>query len=366
MVTTQAQSSTTQPARVGIVDCDVHPSPKSIDEIKAHLPMPWRDRYNGGGRGFFGNPAHGARLDSKPPSGGPPASDPDFLRKQLIDEFGVAYAVLLPRAFCNLHPDPDFGAAIAAAFNDWLADTWLSKYNPDGVFKGSITVAHQDPAAAAREIERWAGHPHFVQVMMDSGARAPYGQRQYYPIYEACAKHGLPLAIHPGTDGMGINVQPTPGYPTHYIEWHTCLSLAFQSHLVSFLTEGVFERFPGFRVVLTEGGVSWLPALIWRLDAEWKALRSEVPWVLKPPSAYLRDHVRLSSQPLERPDNPQHLLAALDMLDAEHILMFASDYPHWDFDSPTHAFPRLSETLHRRIFSDNARAFYGLPGASAE
>ena len=80
---------------------------------------------------------------------------------------------------------------------------WLWEYNPDGVFKGSITVAHQDPQAAAREIARWAGHPHFVQVMMDSGARAPYGQRQYYPIYEACQKYGYPLAIHPGTDGMG-------------------------------------------------------------------------------------------------------------------------------------------------------------------
>src|SRR6266545_4780256 len=204
------------------------------------------------------------------------------------------------------------------------------------------------------------GHPHFVQVMMDSGARAPYGQRQYYPIYEACAKYGYPLAIHPGTDGMGINVQPSPGYPTHYIEWHTCLSLGFQAHLVSFLTEGVFERFPGFRVVLVEGGVAWLPALLWRLDAEWKALRSEVPWVTKLPSAYLRDHVRLSSQPIERPADDRQPLASLEMLDAEHLLMFASDYPHWDFDSPTHAFPKLPAALHERIFSTNARTFYRL------
>src|SRR6266508_2300385 len=345
MTIAQPQTATALTIRTGIIDCDVHPSPRSLDEIRSYLPMPWRDRYSGGGRGFFGNPIHGARLDSRAPDGGPPGSDPDFLRRQLIDEYGIGYAILLPRAFCNLHPDPDFGTAIAAAFNDWLADTWLSKYNPDGVFKGSITVAHQDPPAAAREIERWAGHPHFVQVMMDSGARAPYGQRQYYPIYEACERYGYPLAIHPGTDGMGINVQPSPGYPTHYIEWHTCLSLAFQAHLVSFLTEG---------------GFAWLPALLWRLDAEWKALRSEVPWVTKLPSAYLRDHVRLSSQPIERPADDRQLLATLDMLDAEHLLLFSSDYPHWDFDSPTQAFPKLPETLRERIFSQNARAFYGL------
>lgn len=249
---------------------------------------------------------------------------------------------------------------MAAAYNDWLADTWLGKHNSDGVFKGSITIAHQDPHAAAAEIQRWAGHPHFVQVMTDSGARAPFGQRQYYPIYEACERFGFPLAIHPGTDGMGINIQPTPGYPTHYIEWHTCLSLGFQAHLVSLITEGVFERFPGFRVVLVEGGVSWLPALMWRLDAEYKALRYEVPWLTKRPGEYLRKHVRITSQPLERPDNDEHLLQIFEMMDAEHLLMFASDYPHWDFDSPKFAFPKLPEAMRRRIFSDNAREFYRL------
>jgi predicted TIM-barrel fold metal-dependent hydrolase len=360
MVMTEPRVSTESKGRIGIVDCDVHPSPPSNDEIKSYMPMPWRDRFKGGGRGFFGNPVHGARLDGVPPDGGPTGSDPDFLRKQLVDEFGVAYCILLPRAFCNLQPDPDFGTAIAAAYNDWLADTWLSKYNRDGVFKGSITVNIQDPAAAAKEIDRWAGHPHFVQVMTDSGARAPLGQRQYYPIYEACERNGLRFAVHPGTDGMGINEQPSPGYPTHYIEWHTCLSLGFQAHLVSMLTEGVFQKFPGLGIVLTEGGVSWLAPLMWRLDAEWKALRSEVPWLTDAPSSLLKDHVRLSSQPIERPDDPRKLLTMLELMDAEHVLMFASDYPHWDFDSPSHAFPKLPERLQQRIFSDNAREWYGL------
>jgi predicted TIM-barrel fold metal-dependent hydrolase len=87
-----------------------------------------------------------------------------------------------------------------------------------------------------------------------------------------------------------------------------------------------------------------------------------VPWVTKPPSEYLGDHVRLTSQPIERPADDRHLLQMLEMMGAEQLLMFASDYPHWDFDSPTHAFPRLPEGLHRRIFEENARAFYRLDG----
>jgi uncharacterized protein len=348
------------PTRPGIVDVDVHPVPRDVDEIRERMPMPWRDLYQGERRSFFNNPAHGSRLDSVPPDGGPKGSDPDFLRRQLLDEYGVAYAILISRTFCNIHPDPDYAAAIASAFNEWLVDVWLEQNNLDGALKGSITIAQQDPMRAVAEIERWADHPHIVQVTMDSGARIPFGQRYYHPIYEACERFGLPLSIHPGTEGMGINHQPTPGYPTHYIEWHCSMSLAFQAHLVSFLTEGIFERFPGLRIVFVEGGVAWLAPLIWRLDSYWKALRSEVPWVRKPPSEYLRDHLRLGTQPLERPDNDEHLLQVLEMMDAEHLLMFSSDYPHWDFDSPSRSFPRLPDQLREAIFSSNARRLYGL------
>ncbi len=112
--------------------------------------------------------------------------------------------------------------------------------------------------------------------------------------------------------------------------------------------------------MLVEGGVAWLTPLLWRLDSYWKALRSEVPWVRRPPSEYVRDHVRLGTQPLERPDDDRHLLAVLEMMDAASLVMFSSDYPHWDFDSPARAFPTLPDDLRRAIFSDNARTLYGL------
>ena len=82
--------------RNGIIDWDVHPSPRRAHEIRENLPPPFRDRYSGGG--FFGNPVHGARLDSKLPTGRLPGSDPECLRRQLIEEYGMADAVLLRRA----------------------------------------------------------------------------------------------------------------------------------------------------------------------------------------------------------------------------------------------------------------------------
>lgn len=90
---------------------------------------------------------------------------------------------------------------MAAAFNDWLADRWLG-VSPK--FKGSIQINHSDPAEAAKEIDRMGAHPGMVQIVMGSGARMPYGNRFYHPIYEAAERNGLLIAIHPGTEGKGI------------------------------------------------------------------------------------------------------------------------------------------------------------------
>jgi predicted TIM-barrel fold metal-dependent hydrolase len=354
--------SSTKPSETGygIIDCDVHVTPKNRDEIRKHLDPKWHYRNLNTGRDIYGHPMYVNRTDAKPPNGGGPGSDPAFLRKQLVDEFGISHCVLLHRSFSNCLPYAEWATAKAAAFNDWLAETWLGAYNGDGVFKGSIQISHQDPQAAAREIERWAGHPHMVQALSDSGARMPYGNQFYDPIYAACQRHDLPFTMHVGTDGQGINAQASVGYPTHYIEWSTAHSVGYQNHLVSMLVEGVFERFPNLKVVFVEGGVSWLATMLWRLDTLYARYNAEVPFLKRKPSEYVRDHVRLTSQPLERPESDKHLVRMLELMDAEHVLMFSSDYPHWDFDSPKYAFPKLPDAMRRRIFFDNARELYKL------
>lgn len=63
-------------SKYGLIDCDVHPIPKSTEEIRSYLAEPWKDRYRGSSRGFFINPVHAMRLDATPPGGGPAGSDP--------------------------------------------------------------------------------------------------------------------------------------------------------------------------------------------------------------------------------------------------------------------------------------------------
>ena len=349
--------------RQAIVDTDIHPALDPA-RVAALLPEPWRTRYRGGntGPGHVGywNPVGVRRADAVLADGTDIVASPAALASHFLDTYGIGYGLLnVDHLSICLSPEPDYSAAVVSAINDVIVHDWLQV---DPRLRASLVVSPVDPTLAAREIHRLGGHPGIMQVLMPSAARMPYGQRFYHPIYEAAERHGLPVAIHPGTEGTGISYPPTPaGYPTSYLEWHTGLVASYIGHLISLVTEGVFVKFPRLRWVLIEGGVSWLPPLLWRLDKNYKALRQTVPWLTRPPSEIVREHVLLTTQPLEEPEDPGHLRQILGMFDAGRMLMFSSDYPHWDGDTPDFAGRAIPPAMRDRVMGETARELYGLP-----
>ncbi|MCY3778668.1 MAG: amidohydrolase family protein, partial [Chloroflexi bacterium] len=98
----------------------------------------------------------------------------------------------------------------------------------------------------------------------------------------------------------------------------------------------------------------WLPAIMWRLDKNWKALRSTTPWLTRRPSEIIQDHIMLTTQPIEEPDDINHFRQVLEMFDAEKMLMFSSDYPHWDGDTPDFALRQLPSEMRDAVMYRNA------------
>jgi predicted TIM-barrel fold metal-dependent hydrolase len=285
------------------------------------------------------------------------AANPAAVKAEYLDPNGIDRAILTGSVLAlGVQPNPDLSAAIARGVNDWTLETWV---RPHACFKASIVIAQQDPAQAAAEIDRLGDDPGVVQVLMCSAAESPFGRRFYHPIYEACVRHGLPLALHLGGEGAGISATPTgAGHPTTYFEWYGSLPQVYMAHLVSMVSEGVFEKFPSLKVVLYESGVGWLPHVTWRFDKNWRAQHGEVPWLRRPPSAYLREHVYVTTYPLEALP-PGQLGQLIEMAEAGERLLFAGNYPHQELGDPREMLAEIPPALHRRVMAENAAGLYG-------
>ena len=364
-------------SRYELIDCDVHPIMRGgMADLRPYLSRPAQRRLGLDQRRslstigtreavsvprnmLYVNTSGVLRDDARAPDGSAPGADPAFTAEQLLDGNGIDRAVLIGGEVLGLGamPDPDAAAMISSAYNDWLAATWLAA---DNRYRGYLVVGPQDPVLAAGEIRRAAQDERFVGVFLPL-TNILMGQRHYYPIYDAAAEIGLPVAVHPNS-GEGIFRTSPPmagGTPTYYVEWHSGLSQIFQANVISLICHGVFERFPGLRVIITEGGLAWVPDVMWRLDKNVKGLRDEVPWMKRLPSEYLVDHVRFTTQPMPEPRRRSHLHTLLEIVRAERTLMFSSDYPHWDFDDPRHVLTTLPAEIGDRVKAQNAIETYG-------
>ena len=86
----------------------------------------------------------------------------------------------------------------------------------------------------------------------------------------------------------------------------------------------------------------------------------EVPKAVLPPSEYIRRNFLFSTQPVEEPFRADLLPDLFEKVGTESIL-YASDYPHWDYDDPVYAFRGgMSDEMRARIFRENALTFYRL------
>ena len=349
---------------MGVVDCDLHAVVSSVDVLESYLSEHWREVI---ATSQFKGPTdspYPPRLPTttsprwEPVDGHAPGTSVEALRAHVLDPDDVDVGILVCSYGVESVRNPDAAAALAGAVNDWQAERWL---DPEPRLRGSIVVPSTQPAMAAEEIARRAGDDRFVQVYLPVRSAVPYGNRQWWPLLEAAVANDLPLALH---FGGATGLPPTAsGWPTYHIEEVVDMATAFQSQLTSLVAEGAFDRFPTLRIALVESGFAWLPAFLWRFDKVWRGLRREIPWTRRAPSEYVREHVRVTLQPVDGPTDRDQLVGVLDQLAAHDTLMYASDYPHGHLAEGPGALPDgLDAAVERRILSGNARDFYRLGG----
>ncbi|MCK8786334.1 amidohydrolase [Roseomonas sp. NAR14] len=346
----------------GAIDCDLHPTVPDMRALLPHLEPLWRDTAVERGIDAIESNAYppGAPITARADwrgADGRAATTLAALQSQALDRWNVATGILNPLFGVQLVFNEDMAAAFARALNDWTRAEWLDR---DPRLRASIVVPMHNPEHAVEEIERCAPDRRFVQVLLLCMGETPLGRRHWWPVYAAAIRHGLPVGIHAGSAYR--HPVTSVGWPSWYLEDYAAQSQGFQSQLASLVTEGAFAKFPDLRVVLLESGVTWLPGFLWRFGKFWKGVRSEVPWVDRHPAEIVRHHVRLTVQPLDAPEgpgtDPDTVRRALDHLRSDAMLLWASDYPHWQFDGDDIVPAGIPADLLRRIAVDNPRATY--------
>lgn len=345
-----------------IVDFDVHILDER-EEVARFCDAPWREMleagpvvppYGGNARLYPVFPGHWSTRKIA-------RQGPDEVRDAL-DDLSIDLGVLFPERLLAIgqQPNAEYAMALVRAYNRWLLATYLQEAR--GLY-GVVAVAPQDPEGSAREIERYAHEERVVGVMLATTRLDPlWGHRKYDPIYQAAEAAGLAVFYH---GGAPIQMPMLPfdlrQFDTPFM-FHTYThSVEMMTTLANLLGTGVPVRFPHLKMIFIEAGISWVPHAMLRMDRIWAEEREVVPLLAERPSAYMRRQMYYATQPIEEPEKLRDMADVIRIIGGEHSVLFASDFPHHDFDHPKKVFDiPVGPDAQRRIMGENGLAVLGL------
>jgi 2,3-dihydroxybenzoate decarboxylase len=250
----------------------------------------------------------------------------------------------------------DLAVGLTTDANDQLAEA--VRRHPDR-FTGMIAIAPQDPAEAAREIERGTALG-LKGIIVNSHTLGEYLDKpKFAAIFEAAEALDQPLYIHPNT--------PSPQMIAPFLEAGLegalfGFGVETALHALRVITSGAFDRYPKLRMVLGHLGEA-LPFWMYRLDfihgGTVRSKRYEFMKPLqKPISGYLKENVWITTSGMAWAPAVRF---TQEVLGIDRVL-YAMDYPYQYVADEVRwmdALP-LSEDDKRKFYQGNAEAVFGL------
>ncbi|MBI3433840.1 MAG: amidohydrolase [Proteobacteria bacterium] len=278
------------------------------------------------------------------------------LARRAMDALGLDYQIVFPTPMLTLgmHPQEDIEAALAGGYNRWLTERILPE---DDRLKGLVYLPFNTPEACVELVEKYAGDRNVIGFTVTSTRNKPVHHNAYMRLYSMIEETGKPFAFHSGFHWG----DPSFLQLNRFISMH---SIAFVHwsliHMTNWIINGLPERFPKLKLIWVESGLAWIPFLMQRLDHEYQMRTCEAPQLKRLPSEYMRD-MFYTSQPLEK-TNLKLLQSTMEAFNAQTQLLFASDWPHWDFDTPASvtSLPFLDAAAKRNILGLNAARLFNL------
>jgi uncharacterized protein len=302
----------------------------------------------------FGRIPHQQRLAEAVPAGRTHAQV--TLVQRAMDAMGIDYMVVFPTPMLvlGMHPQAEIEVALGNAFNRWLVEEILPQ---EPRIKAMLYLPFNHPEACVEVVERYGDTPGVIGFTVTSTRFKPVHDDAYMPLYAAIEATGKPFGFHSGFHWGDQSMQQC----NRFLSMHALSFVHFNLvHLTNWLVNGLPERFPRLKVIWIESGLAWVPFVMQRLDSEYMMRTSECPLLKRKPSEYMQE-MYYTSQPLER-SNMKLTQATFEAIKADTQLLYASDWPHWDFDAPSSItkLPFLNEQAKRNILGLSAARLFDL------
>lgn len=351
-----------------VVDTDVHVN-DSPGELAPYCDKPWRlslETAQNMPHRYLSIPGFAPESGSSMPvwPGGHDATRSVLTPRQMREELsaiGIDVGVIFPDNLLLMatFPQREYAAAMARAYNAWLLDKWCDK---EVGLKGLIIASPQDPEDAAREIEKYKDEEGIVGVYLPcSGLHILWGHEKYDPIFEAAERANLPLMLHAVlTINSAYPFNGLDQFETVFGRHALSHPLSLMMNMLRMIETGVPIRYPNLKFAFMEGGLSWIPFMMMRLDKEYSERRRDIPFFEDRPSKTISQFY-FGTQPIEEPENPADFLKLIELYGGQDTTMFASDWPHHDFDHPNILGKfKLPDDLKRKIMGENAMKFFNI------
>jgi 5-carboxyvanillate decarboxylase len=293
--------------------------------------------------------------DEGPPPWLHQLSDIDAGRIADMDAAGIAKQVMLLSSPGVQMFEAGEARELSHFANDRLADA--IRKHPDR-FAGLAALPPQDPAFAARELERAVKTLGLSGAIINSHTRGHYlDEVPYRPILEAAAALDVPIYIHPRA--------PSPQMIGPYLDYEMVgaiwgYAVETSAHALRLIFNGVFDELPKLRIVIGHMGEG-IPFFLDRIDTHYAAGAGRRPGA-KPlsrrPSEIFRDHFTITTSGMNW--GPA-LRLALETLGPDRV-MFAADYPFENAPAAVARIEALGLDPHTlaSFYHRNAERVFGL------
>lgn len=250
--------------------------------------------------------------------------------------------------------DADTATGIAQSANDELAET-IARH--PGRFAGLAAFAPQDPARAAKEMERAVHKLGLNGFILNSHTNDHYfDDRKFWPILEAAEALDRPIYIHPRCPSAPMYAACADyGLASGMWGFHVETSL----HATRMILGGCFDQFPKLRIVLGHMGEG-LPYWLYRIDHVYQALNppgSARRIKTLPRETFARNFVITTSGV----NDEQVLAFTIAQLGLDKVL-WAIDYPY-EQSAPAVAFMdkvAVTPAQRRALYQTNAERVFHL------